>query len=143
MEAVVRESGPSGRRGIGTVNHCMHGKDVIVEEVVDWEPPDHVTYRSLVPVPGAPKLLNTFQLTDLGDGRTGLEFRLARPRTKKDRAVAEDLVAELDQTIKADIAALQSVLAEATAAAHDRPLSEPELPQSRGRMVTEPITRTG
>jgi uncharacterized protein YndB with AHSA1/START domain len=143
VEAVIPDSGPPGRRGIGTVNHCMHGKDVIIEEVVDWEPPDHVTYRSLVPVPGAPKLLNTFQLSDLGDGRTGLEFRFARPRTKRDRAKAEELVAELDETIEGDIVALQSVLADAMAAAPESAHAEPELPRSLGRMVSEPITRAG
>ena len=143
VEAVVRASGPAGRRGIGTVNHCMHGKDVIVEEVVDWEPVDHVTYRSLVPVPGAPKLLNTFQLSDLGDGRTGLAFRFARPPTKKDRAKAEELIAEIDETIKGDIVALQSALADATAAAPGSAPAEPELPRSLGRMVSHPITHAG
>jgi uncharacterized protein YndB with AHSA1/START domain len=143
VEAVIPDSGPRGRRGIGTVNHCMHGKDVIIEEVIDWEPPDHVTYRSLVPAPGAPKLLNTFQLSDIGDGRTGLVFRFARPRTKKDRAKAEELIAELDEAIKGDMAALQSALADAMAVAPGAEPPEPELPQSRGRMVTEPITPAG
>jgi uncharacterized protein YndB with AHSA1/START domain len=141
VESVVSESGPPGRRGIGTVNHCMHGNGVIIEEVVDWEPPNHVTYRSLLPAPGAPKLLNTFQLSDLGDGRTRLEFRLARPRTMKDRAVAEDLAAALDVSIKADMAALASVVADARTSAQGEP-AEPQLPVSRGRMLTEPMTRS-
>jgi uncharacterized protein YndB with AHSA1/START domain len=141
VEAVIREAGPPGRRGIGTVNHCMHGRDAVIEEVVDWEPLDHVTYRSLVPAPGAPKLLNTFQLTELGDGRTRLEFRIARPRTKRDRAVAEHLMETLDPSIRADMVALASVLADAAAAAAaDAELPpEPQLPASRNRMVTEPI----
>jgi uncharacterized protein YndB with AHSA1/START domain len=144
VEAVIREAGPAGRRGVGTVNHCMHGKDAVIEEVVDWEPNDHVTYRSLMPIPDAPKLLNSFQLTDLGDGRTRIEFRLARPRARKDRAMAESLVENLDTTIEADIAALARLVnaaAEAVAAA-DLP-AEPDLPASRNRMVTEPITRVG
>jgi uncharacterized protein YndB with AHSA1/START domain len=143
VEAVLRDSGPPGRRGIGTVNHCMHGKDVIIEEVVDWEPPDHVTYRSLVPAPGAPKLLNMFQLAEIGDGRTGLVFRFARPRKKKDRAQAEELIAELDEAIKGDFAALQSALADATTSAPESAPDEPELPRSHGRMVSEPITKAG
>jgi uncharacterized protein YndB with AHSA1/START domain len=141
VEAVIREAGPAGRRGIGTVNHCMHGKDVTIEEVVDWEPNDHVTYRSLVPIPDAPKLLNTFQLTDLGDGRTRVEFRLARPRAKKDRAMAEDLLTTLDTIIEADMVALATVAAAAaTAAGAAEVPAEPDLPVSRGRMVTEPMT---
>lgn len=142
VEAVMRHAGPPGRRGIGTVNHCMHGNDVIIEEVVDWEPPHHVTYRTLVPIPGAPKLLNTFQLTDLGDDRTGLALRFARPRAKKDRAMAEALVGELDEAIQADMAALRSALANA-AAPTGLGMAEPELPRSLGRMVTEPIARGG
>ena len=143
VDAVIRDAGPAGRRGVGTVNHCMHGKDVTIEEVVDWQPNDHVTYRSLVPVPDAPKLLNTFQLTDLGDGRTHLEFRLARPKARKDRAKAEDLVTELDAPIEADMVALTAVVtAAATAAVPELP-AEPDLPASRNRMITEPMTTAG
>ena len=144
VEAVVRDDGPAGRRGIGTVNHCMHGKDVVIEEVVDWEPNDHVTYRSLLPVPDAPKLLNTFQLTDLGNGRTHLELRLARPRTKKHQAMADALVSMLDTTIPSDIAALRRLVTAAAEAAVAAELpAEPELPASRNRMITEPMTQAG
>jgi len=41
----VEEDVANGRRGAGTVNHCMHGKDVIIEEVLDWQPPDYLTRR--------------------------------------------------------------------------------------------------
>src|SRR5438309_1451159 len=34
----VRETSQSGRRGVGTVNHCMHGPHAIIEEVLDWRP---------------------------------------------------------------------------------------------------------
>jgi hypothetical protein len=36
-DAVI-ENSSNKRRGIGTENHCMHGKDAIVEEVLDWRP---------------------------------------------------------------------------------------------------------
>ena len=144
VEAVVRDAGPAGRRGIGTVNHCMHGKDAVIEEVLDWQPNDHVTYRSLLPVPDAPKLLNTFLLTDLADGRTHLEFRLARPRAKRDQAAAERILSALDMDIGADMTALATVAAAAaTAAAATELAPEPNLPASRNRMVTEPLTSAG
>jgi uncharacterized protein YndB with AHSA1/START domain len=144
VDAVIREAGPAGRRGVGTVNHCMHGRDAIIEEVVDWEPNDHVTYRSHLPIQGAPKLLNTFLLTDLGDGRTHLEFRLARPRARKDRAVTESIASDLDTAIGADIAALVPLAAAAAKGAAAAALpAEPDLPVSRGRMVTEPMTSAG
>jgi uncharacterized protein YndB with AHSA1/START domain len=144
VESVIRDSGPVGRRGIGTVNHCMHGKDVVIEEVADWEPNDHVTYRSLTPVPDAPKLLNTFLLTDLGDGRTRLELRFARPRANKDREMAETLMLTLDPIIEADTARLAQLVRGAARAASAAQLpAEPGLPVSHGRMVTDPITRAG
>ena len=40
----------------------MHGKDAIIEEVLDWEPYDHVTLRSQFPIPDVPKLVNSFVL---------------------------------------------------------------------------------
>ena len=36
-DAII-ENSSNRRRGIGTENHCMHGKDAIVEEVLDWRP---------------------------------------------------------------------------------------------------------
>jgi hypothetical protein len=35
-DAII-ETSSKRRRGIGTENHCMHGKDAIVEEVLDWK----------------------------------------------------------------------------------------------------------
>ena len=103
-----------------------------------------MTYRSLVPIPEAPKLLNTFQLTDLGDGRTDLVFRLARPRPKKDQAMAERIFSTLDAIIEADMVALAAVVAAAAKAATAPELpAEPDLPASRNRMVTEPMSRAG
>ena len=44
----VEENVVNGRRGPGTINHCMHGKDVIVEEVLDWQPHDYITRRAQI-----------------------------------------------------------------------------------------------
>ena len=41
----VIEDLANGRRGIGTVNHCAHGKNVSIEEVLDWVPPEYETKR--------------------------------------------------------------------------------------------------
>ena len=37
-----------GRRGPGSANHCMHGKDAVVEEILDWRPYDYVTDRTVL-----------------------------------------------------------------------------------------------
>jgi uncharacterized protein YndB with AHSA1/START domain len=142
VEAVLPQGGQTGRRGTGTVNHCIHGKDMIVEEVLDWQPYDHVTYRSLLPIPGAPKLVDSFVFDDLGDGRTRVEVRLGRPRSAKDRAIAETLLPMLDVTFREGLAAFKEAI-EAEVATHDgadQP-AEPDLPVSRGRDAIGPIAR--
>lgn len=143
VEGVVETGAVAGRRGIGTVNHCIHGKDAIVEEVLDWQPYDHVTYRTLLPVPNAPKLVSTYQFEDLGDGRTLVELRFGRPRSAKDRSIADPLWATVDAMFSAGIAHLVPIVEqaarEAEAAAAVTP--EPELPVAAGRNVLEPVGR--
>jgi uncharacterized protein YndB with AHSA1/START domain len=144
VEAVLPQGGPAGRRGTGTVNHCIHGKDMIVEEVLDWQPYDHVSYRTLLPIPDVPKLVNTFVFDDLGDGRTRVEVRLGRPRAAKDRAFAETLLPTFDVTFREGLAALGRAIEESNVARSgfdDGP--EPELPGSLGRNVREPIAAAG
>src|SRR5437867_5132678 len=34
-----------GRRGVGSTNHCMHGKEAIIEDILDWRPYDYYTVR--------------------------------------------------------------------------------------------------
>jgi hypothetical protein len=42
----------------------MHGKDAIVEEVLDWRPFDYFTVSTLLPIPGAPKIMMTHAFQD-------------------------------------------------------------------------------
>ena len=53
----VIENNVQGRRGVGTQNHCMHGKDAIIEDIIDRRPFDRLTLTTLLPAPGAPKIL--------------------------------------------------------------------------------------
>ena len=66
-DAIIENSN-NGRRGVGTENHCMHGKDAIIEEVLDWRPFDYFTVSTLLPIPGAPKILITHAMQDRPDG---------------------------------------------------------------------------
>jgi uncharacterized protein YndB with AHSA1/START domain len=144
VEAVLPQGGTAGRRGTGTVNHCIHGKDMIVEEVLDWQPFDHVSYRTLLPIPGVPKLVDSFVFEDAGEGRTRIEARLGRPRSAKDRAIAEGLLPALDVTFREGLAALVRAIDESNAAlAGVDQGPEPELPGSLGRNVLEPIAAAG
>lgn len=59
----------SGKRGVGSANHCMHGKDVAIEEILDWRPFDYVTDRTIVETPGGPvKLIHTIEFEPTPDG---------------------------------------------------------------------------
>jgi len=53
---VVNEEVAGSRRGVGTMNHCVHGRDAIVEEVLAWRPPEILTTRFQMPIPDFPKL---------------------------------------------------------------------------------------
>lgn len=81
----VTEDLANGRRGIGTVNHCAHGKNVSIEEVVDWVPPEYETKRVNTGFRGVPRILITTELVARGPGQTDLVYRVARPRSVKDR----------------------------------------------------------
>ncbi len=48
----IVESSPSGRRGIGTTAQCVTGRLATIEEIVDWQPYDHVGWRIAVPALG-------------------------------------------------------------------------------------------
>ena len=86
----VREIVASGRRGVGTINHCMHGKDAIIEEVLDWRPFDYLTLATLLPMPGAPKVVLTYAFLESAGGGTHIEIRVARPKPK-DKAFLEQV----------------------------------------------------
>jgi uncharacterized protein YndB with AHSA1/START domain len=141
VTGIDQVAGTPGRRGVGTVNHCVHGKDAIIEEVVDWRPYEYVTYRSLLPVPNVPKILNTFAFVDLGDGRTRVEMRFGRPRSAKDRAIAAQVLPMVDESARTGLAALRPLI-EADAAARrtaDAEAAEPTVPSGQARNVREPI----
>jgi hypothetical protein len=140
---IEQVDGTTGRRGAGTVNHCIHGKDTIIEEVLDWRPVDYVTVRTQLPAPGVPKLVNSFVLLDMGDGRTRVEMRVARPRSAKDRAIAEQLLPMLDVSINEGLKALRPLIEHAVAEAREAALAvaEPDLPEAHG--VREPIATAG
>jgi hypothetical protein len=46
---VIDETSPNGRRGVGTLAQCVTGRLATLEEIVDWQPFDHVGWRLAVP----------------------------------------------------------------------------------------------
>ncbi len=140
--SIVEESA-AGRRGIGTTNHCVHGKEAVVEEVLDWRPPDYFTIRMQVPVPGAPKMRSTDVLTATPLG-THVEMRIERPRSAQERGFLEVLLPQLEPSVVASFEALRPLLAEAMAqrAAEDDAAPEPGAPISAGRFLDDPVDST-
>jgi uncharacterized protein YndB with AHSA1/START domain len=71
----IRERNPSGDRGVGTVTHCVHGGNTIEQEIVDWLPPHHYTYRERNPLG---RCIWTVSLSPADGGeRTHIEWRFA------------------------------------------------------------------
>jgi uncharacterized protein YndB with AHSA1/START domain len=139
----VQETVEGGRRGVGTVNHCMHGAHAIIEEVIDWRPFDHLTLTTLLPLPDAPKVLMTYAFSELpgaaGAG-THIEIRVARPKPK-DMAFLEQVGGEFHKTITSELAKLRQMLE-----GQEGPpavVPEPALPASAGRFRTEPVSAPG
>jgi hypothetical protein len=46
---VIEETLGGGRRGVGTTAQCVTGRLATLEEIVDWQPYDHVGWRLAVP----------------------------------------------------------------------------------------------
>jgi uncharacterized protein YndB with AHSA1/START domain len=131
----VRETLARGRRGVGTINHCIHGPDVFVEEVNDWRPFDYLTLTTLPPMPGAPKVVMTYAFVET-DGGTHVEIRVAKPKPKEEAFFAEYGQGLLN-ILNNELATLKAMLEgeQGPPAA----IEEPSLPVSAKRFVTQPV----
>ena len=132
----VVETVAKGRRRAGTQNHCMHGKEAIVEEILDWRPYDYVTFTTLLPVPDAPKVLMGFAFEERDDGGTHFEVRFAKPKPK-DAPFLERIWPDVQARFAKRHELLRGVLAEQAKAQPD--LDEPSPPVSRDRFLTQPV----
>jgi uncharacterized protein YndB with AHSA1/START domain len=139
----VDEATAGGRRGIGTTNHCVHGKDAIVEEIVDWRPFEYWTQRMQVPEPGVPKFTLMYAYEDQGD-TTRLTARILRPRSAKDRGIWTMVEPILSTALDRNLGALGSVVADEVArrAAESGGAAEPEVAASAARYLT-PVETAG
>ncbi|HEX7473234.1 MAG TPA: SRPBCC family protein, partial [Candidatus Limnocylindrales bacterium] len=135
----VAELPTSPRRSSGSMNHCMHGADVLVEEILDWRPIDHVTTRTTLP--NGFKVVSSFVFEDAPEGtRVRSLFTWGRNRREREElASMRDFIAGLIEQGQSN---LHDVLAEemarrTTLAAAAPP--EPAAPESLGRELREPI----
>jgi len=105
-DSIDVESSP-GPSGVGTVNHCVHGKAKISEEIVDWKPFQYCTLRIASPV-------GSFLMTcamEPNDGGTVAQIRI-RPEARGLRKVAFGLAykAKISKDFIAGMARLDSLL---------------------------------
>jgi uncharacterized protein YndB with AHSA1/START domain len=135
VEAII-ENAASGRRGLGTVNHCMHGSDAIVEEIVDWKPYDYMTANSTA-APGR-SILMTDVLTELPGGGTRLELLLGRPAPEVEEAF-EATLPDLEIMIRASYANFHRLVEEVARSRASAAVAEPDLPISANRFLTDPV----
>jgi hypothetical protein len=139
----VAEDLANRRRGIGTVNHCAHGKDVSIEEVLDWVPPEYVTKRITMPFPGVPRFLVMTELVARGPDRTDLVYRVGRPRSAKDRRTLEAI---WDQIRPGLLLGSEALIELAAADAAERAATrgaEPDIPASPARHLSAPNVAGG
>jgi uncharacterized protein YndB with AHSA1/START domain len=134
--SAVIEKTAGGRRGIGTTNHCVHGKDATVEEILDWRPPEYLTLRWQMPIPNAPKI-KMMEALEPTPGGSHVTMRMERPRSAKDRAFLESVLPMLGPVFEAGMAALVPLLeAEMARRAQDAAANpEPAVPASAGRFL--------
>ncbi len=120
-----------GRRGPGSANHCMHGKDAVVEEILDWRPYDYVTDLTILDTPAGPlKLPHTIELEPLATG-TMIHFRFGPPKAKRDLALAQAVGSAYGEALRSSLPALVAQLDDALAAreADQVPDSDPTPPK--------------
>jgi len=128
---VTIKGAPGGRRGLGSANHCMHGKDAVVEEILDWRPYDYVTDRTILDTPGGHvKLLHTIELEPTASGTT-IHFRFAPPKSRRELALMPMIGPAYGEALRAHIPGLIAQLEAAVAAAGGDGDAEPELPAPR------------
>ncbi len=117
-----------GRRGVGSANHCMHGKEAVIEEILDWRPYDYVTDRTILDTPGGPvKLLHTVELEPETAG-TMIHFRFGAPETSREIEAMEQIGPAYEEALRSALPSLAAQLAEVAAARQADPEPEPPLP---------------
>lgn len=115
---VTIKGATGGRRGVGSANHCMHGKDAVIEEILDWRPYDYVTDRTILDTPNGPvKVLHTIELEPVTSG-TIIHLRFAAPATKREQALMEHIGPAYGAALQSGIPMLLTLL-EAELAARD------------------------
>jgi hypothetical protein len=103
----IDERAANSRRGVGTKNHCVHGDGEVLEEVLDWRPPDYWTTR--FEIPGAMVCIMTDTIESLGEGsRVTVRMKVVEP---EDPEAGQTMLAAVAPLLDAAADSLKSFLA--------------------------------
>jgi uncharacterized protein YndB with AHSA1/START domain len=127
ITAIEEHPAQGGRRGPGTVNHCVHGPGAWIEEILDWRPYDYVTLRTKLPGDG-PTFLSTYELEPTAAG-TKLHFRAAA-EGQRDYELMAAALPDIDRGFSIELDLLVRMAGEDSESRVGQP-SGP-LPQRRG-----------
>jgi Protein of unknown function (DUF2652)/Polyketide cyclase / dehydrase and lipid transport len=132
VTSVAIKGAIGGRRGPGSANHCMHGKDAVVEEILDWRPYDYVTDRTILETPDGPvKVLHTIELQPNETGTT-INFLFGPAKTEREQAAMEVIAPTYGEALRSGLPSLTAQLEAEFASLDADPDSEPELGPDRG-----------
>jgi hypothetical protein len=135
-----------GRRGPGSANHCMHGKDAVVEEILDWRPYDYVTDRTVLETPTGPiKLLHTVEFEPTASGTT-IHFRYKAPKTRREKDLMQVIGPAYGAALESGLPSLAAQLEAELAARETGRDPEPALavPKPDGPLAElRPLTDAG
>jgi uncharacterized protein YndB with AHSA1/START domain len=136
---ILVSNAQGGRRGVGTTNHCMHGKDAVIEEILDWRPYDYLSEVTTMGTPmGLVKFVTTIEFEPTPAG-TVVHFRFAPPKSARERAIMREMTPAMAGMFEHRGAALAAQLqAELGARAGG---AEPDLPTRRPDGVLASIAR--
>jgi hypothetical protein len=88
----MTEDNPSGMRGVGTVNHCVHGGMAVDQEIIDWKPFHYWTQRSTTPM-GSLLMTTQFDPTDAGT-RLVYNMKFETPVPDEMRPMVVDMLSQ-------------------------------------------------
>jgi hypothetical protein len=114
----------------------MIATNAVIEDILDGRPFDHITRTTLLPVPGAPKILMSYAFDERAAGGTHFEVRFAKPKPK-DLPFYENIWPNVQNKFTGEFEILRALLAEQAKA--EAAADEPPLPVSRERFLARPV----
>jgi hypothetical protein len=133
------EDAANGRRGAGTTNHCLHGKDAIREEILEWHPPTYWLLKGFIAsAPGEPGIYRGDELEALPDGTTRVTNRTGYlEEDDSPREMMQQLIGYYAESFRHSLEELQRQLADVATETPDAASVAP--PESAKRFLTGPL----